>query len=187
MKRDFPHPKTIVTYQTDDVLFVVAAKFLGEIREIVGFKINKKGEFFAFPPYARVPESVDLHGSKHLSGERHFKCRVGKKRQPMPETKVQLQPLSNFSGVEPLMSMSSLKGQFSNSRLVGTNKGEVVSLDLDSADFSDDIFFIKIYLVEPHKEDLVPAPINAGPRILHLIKKVTPWIAVDIFHEIQSI
>ena len=101
----------------------------------------------------------------------------------MLETKVQLQPLPNFSGIEPLMSMLSPKGQFSNSRLVGTNKGEVISLDLDSADFKDDIFFIRIYLVEPHKEELVPAPINAGPRILHLIKKVTPWIAVDVFQE----
>lgn len=177
----------MVINRSSEVFFVVAAKFLGEIREIVGFKINEKGEFFTFPPYARVPGSIDLHSSKHLSGERHFKCRVEKTRQPMPETRVQLQPLSNFSGVEPLMSMSSLKGQFSNSRLVGTNKGEVISLDLDSADFNDDIFFIKIYLVEPHKEDLVSAPINAGPRILHLIKKVTPWIAVDVFQEMQAI
>jgi len=186
MKPDSRHPKTIVTNQSDEVLFVVAAKFLDEIREIVGFKIKKEGDFFSFLPYARVPGSVDLHSSKHFSGERHFKCRIGKKRQPMPETKVQLQPLSNFSGVEPLMSMSSLKGQFSNSRLVGTNKGEVIVLNLDSADFSDDIFFVKIYLVEPHKEDFVPVPIDAGPRILHFIKKVTPWIAVDVFQEAQS-
>jgi hypothetical protein len=74
-----------LTNLSNEVLFVIAAKFMGEIREIVGFKINEKDEFFAFPPYARIPESVDLHSSKHLSGERHFKCRVGKKRQPMPE------------------------------------------------------------------------------------------------------
>ncbi len=183
MKRNFRLTESEATNRSNDVLFVVAAKFLGEIREIVGFKINRKGEFFTFTPYARVPGSIDFHSSKHLSGERHFICRVGKDRQPMLETKVQLQPLPNFSGIEPLMSMLSPKGQFSNSRLVGTNKGEVISLDLDSADFKDDIFFIRIYLVEPHKEELVPAPINAGPRILHLIKKVTPWIAVDVFQE----
>lgn len=183
MKRSFRRTKTIPTNRSDDVLLVVTAKFLDEIREIAGFKIKKKGDFFSFLPYARIRGSVDLHSSKHFSGERHFKCRVGEKWQPMPETKVQLQPLSNFSGIEPLMSMSCPKGQFSNLRLVGTNEGEVISLDLDSADFKDDIFFIKIYLVEPYKEDLVPAPINVGPRVLRLIKKVTPWIAVDVFQE----
>jgi hypothetical protein len=31
------------------MLFVVAAMFLEEIREIVRLKINRKGEFFSFP------------------------------------------------------------------------------------------------------------------------------------------
>ncbi|MBZ5504064.1 MAG: hypothetical protein LAO78_01135 [Acidobacteriia bacterium] len=173
----------MVTNQSNETLFVVVAKFLGEIREVVGFKINRKGEFFTFPPYARLPGAVDFHSSKHVSGERHFACRVGKNRQPMQETKVQLQPLSNFSGIEPLMSMSCLKGQFSNLLLPGTNEGEVISLDLDSADFNDDIFFVKMYLLQPNREDLVPLPLEVGPRILHLIRQVTPWIAVDLFQQ----
>jgi hypothetical protein len=177
--------KHFVINQSNEVLLVVAAKFLGDIREIVGFKITRKGEFFAFPPYARVPGAVDFHASKHLSGERHFKCRVDRNARPMRETKVQLQPLSNFSGIEPLMSMSCLKGQFPSLRLVGTNKGKMVSIDLDSAGFSDDIFFVKIYLVEPNREDLVPMTIEAGPRILQFIREVTPWIAMDIFQQNQ--
>jgi len=79
------------------------------------------------------------------------------------------------------MSMSCPKGHFLNSRLPGTNK--VISIDLDTANFGDDIFFVKIFLVEPHKKNLVPLPINAGPRTLHFIRKVKPWINVDIFQE----
>ncbi len=108
--------------QSENSEIVIAIRFWGEVRELIGLKTTRKGDTYVFPPYARRPEiydhllrerhgykkapfpTVDLHMSKHHSGERHLRVRLGKNRHPTPETVTKLQPSSSFSGVELLRS-----------------------------------------------------------------------------------
>lgn len=166
-------------------IFVVTGQYGNDIREIAVLKVSRKGEFFAFTPYARV-SSLDVHTSKHLSGERHLRVRLGENRQPTPETEMQLQPLATFSGVELLMGMSAFAGQFSNLNPSGTNRGEVIPFDLNTAQFRDDAFFVRIYLVEHPTEQQIPVPPNVGPRVIRFIRKTKPAIAIELFQEALS-
>jgi hypothetical protein len=172
----------------NEVLFVVVAKLFGESREIIGLKVNHKGEVFLFLLYARLQEyPFDLHMSKHLSGERHLRIGLqtlsGYVKQPTPKTKIQLQPLSNFVGSELLVHIPVPRGQFVKSVPPHSNRGEIISWDLDSAQFRDDMFFVRVHLVEPTKEDRIPVPINMGPHVVHFIRSTTSWIAVELFQE----
>ena len=187
--------------KADTLEFVFAIRFGGEVRELVGVKIVPKGDVYAFPPYARNPEAyarlfrkhdgytkaiippVDVHMSKHRSGERHLTVRVDGKRHPTPETATKLQSTSNFLGVELLMPMPVFNGQFLDLPPIGTNRGEVVNLDADSAGFREGFFAVRVYLVEPNKEHDIPTPMNVGPRIVQIEKRVTPWVAVEVFQE----
>jgi len=96
---------------------------------------------------------------------------------------MQLEPILKFSGVRLLQGSVLLKGQFLNLPPVGTNKGQVVLLDGDSAGFRDDFLSIRVYLVEAHKEKEIPTPMQVGPRLLHLERSVKPWVAMEAFQE----
>lgn len=123
----------------NDSELVFAIRLLGEVREILVIRATLKGDFFAFPPYARIPHMlkhatgreagppVDVHVSKHRSGERHFRWKLGRNRIPMPETVEKLQPTTQFSGAELLIHMPLFKGQFSDLPAPGTNRGTVVA------------------------------------------------------------
>ena len=187
--------------QSENSEFVFAIRFGGEVRELIGLKITPKGDIYAFPPYARAPEAyahllrkhygykrapvppVDVHMSKHRSGVRHLSVRFGEKRHPTPESKVKLQPTSNFLGVELVFCLFLVKGQFPDLPPLGTNRGEIVQLDADSAGFRDDFLAVRVYVVEPNKEHEIPAPMDVGPHVAHIEKKVRPWVAVEVFQE----
>src|SRR5713226_7926741 len=187
--------------QSENSEIVIAITFGGEARELIRLKTTRKGDIYVFPPYARAPEAyahllrehygytrapvppVDLHMSKHRLGERHLTVRVKGRRHPTPETVTKLQPTSNFSGVELLSNGGVLNGQFPDLPPLGTNRGEIVQLDADSAGFRDDFVAVRVHLVEPNKEREIPTPMDVGPRIVHIEKCVTPWVAVEVFQE----
>ncbi len=163
---------------------MIAIRFGVEVRELVGVKTTPKGDIYVFPPYARTPiPLVDVHMSKHASGERHLRVRFNGKCHPTPETKMKLQPASNFSGVELVSHNPLFKGQFPILPPLGSNRGKIVELDANSAGFRDDFLAIRVYLVEPNKEHEIPTPIDVGPRIVHIEKGVRPWVAVEVFQE----
>ena len=131
--------------QLETLEFVFAIRFGGEVRELVGIKIGPKGDIYSFPPYARAPgayarlsrerygyakvfSTVDVHMSKHRDGERHLRVRVNGKRHPTPETATKLQSTSRFLGVESLIHMPVLNGQFLDLPSIGTNRGEIVQM-----------------------------------------------------------
>jgi hypothetical protein len=171
------------------MIWVFAVRFLGGEREVLVLKVNGQN-FYAFPPYARTPQgNVDTHMSWHASGERHFvaRCRNAGKWEESPEMKrdstVMLQKPAKIRGVELLDKSGVFAGMFLGLRPVGTNEGELVVLDADGAGFVDDAFFLRAYLVEPGAEDQIPVGPGAGPRILHLIKRTHPWLAVEVFQQ----
>lgn len=176
-----------------DSEFVFSIRLFGEAREILVVKATSKGDFFAFPPYARVPHllkhatgraagpPVDIHVSRHRSGERHFRWKLGSNRIPMPETIVKLQPTSQFSGTELLIQMPLFKGQFPDLPVSGTNRGAPVVLDL--LGFRDDFLAVRAYLAAPARANDIPKPLNVGPYVQHIEKRVTPWVVVEVFQE----
>lgn len=181
--------------RSTDSEFVFAIQFRSLVREISVVKATPKGEFFAFTPYARVPNmvkgvthrdahpSVDIHMSKHRSGERHLTVKLGGKRHPLPESKVELQPTTTFSGVELLSHSPLLKGQFLDLPPLGTNRGKVVLLDTDSAGFRDDFLAVRVYLVEPGRDHEIPTPTDVGPCVRHIETSITPWVVVEVYQE----
>src|SRR5260370_24531445 len=88
--------------QSENSEIVIAIRFGGEVRELIGLKSRRKGDTYVFPPYASAPEAyahllrerhgykraplppVDLHMSKHHSGEHHLRVRLGRKDHPTP-------------------------------------------------------------------------------------------------------
>jgi hypothetical protein len=181
--------------------FLFAIRLGGEEREILEVKATSKSEFFAFPVYARHPAllkdvtgrdahpSVDLHISKHRSGERHLTAKLAGrhlralKSGRIPESITKLQPPTSLRGVELLTHMPLLKGQFSDLPLVDRKKHSPILLDADSSHFRDDFLAVRAYLVEPGKEREIPAPTNLGPHVRHIEKRVTPWLAVEVYQE----
>jgi hypothetical protein len=177
------------------VEFVFAIQLLGDVREILVVKATTKGEFFAFPVYSRVPAllknitgrdavpAVDLHASKHSSGERHLRVKLGGKRIPMPQSVARLQSSTGFRGVELLVHMPLLKDQFRDLPVVGTNKGKPILLDADSAHFRDDFIAVRAYLVEPGKDPEIPTPKDVAHSFRHIEKSTMPWVAIELYQE----
>lgn len=181
------------TERPENSEFVFAVRLFGEEREILVLKVTFKGDFIAFPPYARVPHllnhaigreagpPVDIHVSKHRSGERHLRWKIGEKPIPTPETIVKLQPTAEFSGIELLIQMPLLKGQFSALPVLGTNRGTAVVLD--AVGFRDDFLAVRAHLVAPTHMNQIPKPAHVGPYAQHIEKSVTPWVAVEVYQE----
>jgi hypothetical protein len=180
-----------------EAIFIVALRHLDSEREIVVLKF-RRGHFHAFTPSAIAGKSdVDIHFSRHKSGRNHMvvRRRVGRKwledkwprLQGGPEatmrhqTQSDRQPTDAFRSAEMIGAYNIMAGQFLQLEPIGTAVGEMVMLDARSEGFRDDFTGVRLYLVEPHRENTIPANDYAGPRILHIIKKTTPWIAVELF------
>jgi hypothetical protein len=174
--------------------FVFAIQLAGEVREILVVKATAKGEFFAFPVYSRVPDllknttgrdavpAVDVHASKHSSGERHLSVKLGGNRLPISQSVAKLQSPSKLLGVELLVHMPLLKNQFQDLPVVGTNQGKPILLDADSAQFGDDFIAVRAYLVEPGKDHEIPTP-EDGVSVRHIERSTMPWVAVELYQE----
>jgi hypothetical protein len=174
--------------------FVFAIQLAGEVREILVVKATAKHEFFAFPVYSRVPAllknvtgrnavpAIDVHASKHSSGERHLRVKLGGKRLAIPQNVAWLQS-PTLRGVELLVHMPLFKYQFRDLPVVGTNKGKSILLDADSTRFRDDFIAIRAYLVEPGKDREIPTPEDVAHSIRHIEKSTTPWVAVELYQE----
>ncbi len=88
-----------------------------------------------------------------------------------------------LKGVGPLYHSGVFAFQFLDLPPVGTNQGDSVVLDAETASFRDDFIVMRVYLVEPGAEDRIPVFPDTGPRILHLVKQTTPWMAVEVYQQ----
>ena len=176
---------------SDELVLCFALRLFGIEREVL--IVKAKGQnFYAFPPYAKEPfGSFDCHMSWHESGERHFVARVfngrewKKDERTQSESAVNLGPPMSVKGTTPLYHSGIFCGQFPEYPPVGANQGLSVVLDTDAAKFRDDFIVIRVYLVETGAEDSIPIFPDTGPRILHLVKNTTPWVAVEVYQEVE--
>jgi hypothetical protein len=172
--------------------FVFTVQLAGEVREILVVKATANGEFFAFPVYSRIPKllkhvtgrdaspPVDVHASKHFSGEWHLRAKLGGERLAIPHSFAKLQPACQLSGVELLIHMPLLKSQFWDLPVAGSNRGKPILVDAESEGFTDDFLAIRAFLVEPGKELEIPIPKDVTHYVRHIEKGTVPWIAVDL-------
>jgi hypothetical protein len=123
--------------------------------------------------------------SWHESGERHAVSSYNgrKDEKTRKESVVKMQPPATLKGAGPLFHTGVFPCQFPSLPPVGTNKGESVVLDADAASFRDDFIVVKVYLVEPGAEDCIPISPDTERRILYLMKRTTPWLAVEVFQQ----
>ena len=175
-----------------ELVLCFALRHLGTEREILVLKV-KGNNFYGFPPYAKKPIGpVDCHISWHESGERHAVSRfydghVWKKDVRMQrKSAVKLHPPAALKGVGPLYHSGVFAFQFHDLPPVGTNQGDSVVLDAESVSFRDDFIVTRVYLVEPGAEDRIPIFPDTGPRILHLVKRTTPWMAVEVYQQMEA-
>jgi len=177
---------------SSDLILCFALRHLGAEREILVLKA-KGDNFYAFPPYAKKPlGNVDGHMSWHASGERHavFSIRRGRgwendKRMQNKST-VKMSPPPMLKGVGALYHSSIFYSRFLELPPVGTNEGTSVVLNAERAHFRDDFTVIRVYLVEPGAETCIPILPDTGPRILHLVKQTTPWLAVEVYQQVAA-
>jgi hypothetical protein len=174
---------------SDKLILCFVLRHLGAEREILVLKV-KGQNFYAFPPYAKKPlGNLDFHMSWHESGERHAVVRFSNghawKEDAMMRKKsaVKLQPPAALKGVAPLFHSGVIPFQFLDLPQIGTNPGYSIVLDTEAANFRDDFIVIRAYLVEPGAEGNIPIFPDTGPRILHLVKQTTPWLAVDVYQQ----
>jgi hypothetical protein len=160
----------------------------------------KGQEFYAFlsPGPASIAE-IETHVSYHRSGKRHMVAKRlvgeewredrwlyhghGSAKTMRQQTATALQPPATLRGAEQLFHCGTLYGTFHKLAPVGTNAGELVILDAESAGFRDDFTITRAFLVQPGREDAVPIAADTGPRIIHFVKRITPWVAVDVFQQ----
>jgi hypothetical protein len=175
-----------------ELVLCFALRHLGTEREILVLKVRGK-DFYAFPPYAKKPlGSLDNHMSWHESGERHAVSRFydghewKKDARMQKESAVKLHPPAALKGVGPLYHSGVFPFQFLDLLPVGTNLGHLVVLDAEGANFRDDFIVMRVYLVEPGAEERIPIFPDTGPRILHLVKQSTPWLAVEVYQQMNA-
>jgi hypothetical protein len=179
-----------------EILFVLVLRHLGIEREVLVIKARPR-DFQAFLPSGKAGVSdVEIHASRHEASthmvarhrdekkwrESEFSRFDSPSKHTMrPKTEGKRPPIDALKGSELFWGCNILAGQFPNLEPVGTNSGERVVLDAEAENFRDEFTGVRLYLVEPHQEDTIPSYDYAKPRILHLIKRTTPWIAVEVF------
>lgn len=175
-----------------EFVLCVALRHLGVEREVLVVK-EKKNNFYAFPPYAKKPlGSFDFHMSWHESGERHAVSRLydgrawKKDARIETESAVKLTPPADIKGAVPLFHSGIFLHQFPDLPPVGTNAGDSVILDGEGANFRDDFIVVRVYLVEPGADDRIPSFPDTAPRILHLVKETSPWLAVEMYQQADA-
>lgn len=179
------------------------------MRELLIVKV-KGNNFYLFLASA-IDSPVDAHNSWHASGEFHAAFKIhGKRGQPKPVRRVYIptpdgkQPKiederfpiypkqnrvrpSELKGVGRLLQSGLFLGQFPELPPVGAHEGESIVLDADAENFRNDAIFANVYLVEPGAEDCIPIFPCIGARILHLEKRTTPWLAVELFQQAENV
>ena len=163
--------------------------------------LKVKGQnFHAFSPSGKAGTSdVEIHFSRHESGLSHMVAkryngkewiedkwpRLGhdRKESMRRQTTAKRPPIDELRGAELFYGASILCGQFSELEQVGTSVGELILLDAESRGFRDDFTAVRAYLVEADREDAVPFNEYAGSRILHFVKRTTPWVAIEVFQQ----
>ena len=147
-------------------------------------------QFLCVPPVCGKPlGNVDGHMSWHASGERHavFRIRRGrgweKDKRMQKKSIVKMSPPPMLKGVGALYHSGIFYSRFPELPPIGTNEGTSVVLNAQRAHFRDDFTVIRVYLVEPGAEASIPVFPDTGPRILHLIKQMTPWMAVEVYQQ----
>jgi hypothetical protein len=180
--------KTAQTRVTDFVL-CFALRHLDAEREILVLKV-KGQNFYVFPPYAKKPlGDLDCHMSWHESGERHAVARYYDGRvwqetfQVRKESIVILEPPASVTGAVLLFHSGVFSPQLRDLPPVGTNVGDLIVLDTDASNFRDDFIAVKVHLIQPDAEHRIEVSQEIGPRILHLVKRTAPWIAVEVFQQ----
>ena len=171
--------------------FCFALRHLGSEKEIVVLKVDRNN-FYAFPPYAKKPlGNVDGHMSWHASGERHAVFRIRrafgwkKDKKMQKKSLVKMSPPAVLEGVGALYHSGLFYFQFPELPPVGTNEGTSVVLNGESVHFRNDFTVIRVYLVEPGAEANIPISPDTGPRILHLVKQTSPWLAVEVYQQAE--
>src|SRR5712692_7207429 len=182
-------PTSVQKKSSDALILCVGLRHLGDLREILVLKVDRRHNFYAFPSYAKKPIGpVDVHMSLHRSGERHFAVKLnGRQGKELAEVQkksiVKFCPPSALKGVIELYHSGIFLNQFRRLFPIGTNQGEIVLLDAIAAGLRDDFIVIRAYSVSPGAEDQIPIFPDTGPRILHLVKKTVPWLAVEVYQQ----
>jgi hypothetical protein len=193
----------------DELTLCFALRHLGEVRELLIVKNKKTYEFYVFPPFKKNHEKprIDLHTSQHESGVFHTILKVNgqepkslvryvpsRTNQPPIEILYQRPEMTrrrpaDLKGAMEIFSSFLACSQFQDLPPLGTNKGDVFVLDAESAGFTDDAVFVRVYLVAPGAEDCIPVfpYVSNGARILKLEKGTTPWIAVEVFQQAEPV
>ena len=117
---------------------------------------------------------VHTHAGRKSAAER---------RREIPDTKQNRVRPSELKGVGRLLQSCLFLGQFEELPPIRTHDGESVVLDAEAENFRDDAIFANVYLVEPGAEDRIPVFLFIRARILHLDKRTTPWLAVELFQQ----
>ena len=167
----------------------VVLRHLGIEREIVVLKARGYN-FYVFTPYAKKPIGPsDVHMSWHELGERHATVRVNGRLEAefRKKSTVKLCRPAELNGVVAIYHSGIMNiDEFARAFPIGTNQGQVLLLDATAAGFSDAFIVIRVYGVSPGAEDQIPIYPGTGPRILHLVKETTPWLAVEVYQEAQT-
>ncbi|MFQ5777494.1 MAG: hypothetical protein ACE5IP_05755 [Terriglobia bacterium] len=174
-----------------NVEWLVALRLGGAERKLFKVKVTRKGNYFVFLRYSNPPKGfppLDIHMSYFYTGERHLTVKERGKRHPgTAQTMVTRQPTSTLKGIEELLPGAPLfKGQFPTLELLHArekNAKNDILLDGDAKGLRDDYLLIRVFLVEPHQEHLIPTPPNVGLRVSYIERSVTPWIAIEAFQE----
>ena len=165
--------------------FVVAIRFQGKAKRVFDIRRSENGGFYANLLHASPPPGLpplDRHMSYHSSGERHLRVK-GKGVVPIKVVPLQLPRPPLIRGVQQLLKTGLFLGQFANLKPLRQRHDRVIVLDADDAGFREGAIFLNVFLVEPWQEDQIPMPVNAGPRIVHIDKRTTPWFAIEVFQQ----
>lgn len=185
-----------------ELILCFALRHLGDVRELLILKV-KGNNFYLFLASA-IDRPIDVHITWHESGQSHVYYKINSKRgQPPPgrwvsytatpdgnqpprevegfRTKQNRVRPSELKKVGRLLQSGLCLGQFPELPPVKTHEGESVVLDAEAANFTDDFIAANVYLVEPGAEDRIPIFPCIAARLLHLDKRTTPWLAVELF------
>ena len=181
---------------------LVALRFKGEEREILRI-VEQSGEFNVFPPDRR-PTALKMHSSYHVSGQRHIKIESETRwpsnyvrdpadgfpadvdfSKPPPKYRYisHLQPTSTLRGLELIEGSTLLPWLFQSLPTYDRMNGTGLLLDADAAQFRDDSIYTRVFLIEPGLEPNIPNAVDIGPKLVHVIRSVKPWIGIAFFQQ----
>lgn len=164
--------------------------------------VEERGNFYVID--SADPTSLKMHASYHASGQRHFKVEgriewpenytphwadgfptdVDLTKPPPKHRYIsQSQPTSTLRGVELILGTTTLPWLFQNLPLYDRSSQPALLLDTDAAQFRDEIFFMRVFLIEPELEPDIPSAVNVGPKLIHVIKTTNPWVGIAFFQQ----